>query len=404
MSAPPRTVIVGAGQCGYAVATTLRKLMPDMAITMFGEEPAVPYERPPLSKAVLTDAQAGAPFCLPAHEYEARGIAVRTGARVTAIDRDARRIVLADGATHDYDRLVLATGARPRRLDFDGAEHVQYLRTFADAERLRGRLVPGATVVCIGAGVIGLEIAASARALGVAAVVVEASGTVMGRGLPAPERDFLRGVHEAEGVRFVFGTTATTLRRQADGTFRITLSDGEEIGASAVVAGIGILRNDDLARESGLKVDRGILVDSAGATDDPAVYAAGEVAAFWHAGLGRVMRLESWYHAIDHAAVVARALAGGEAAYAPVPRYWSDQYKLNIQVVGEPSEASRVVLSGERAAHKYAAAYLGADGRVVCAVAVNDARGLRPFQKMIAERQTAPDDLLSAAVPIEPTH
>lgn len=401
-SAPQRVVIVGAGMSGYVVATSLRKLVPDMEITLVGDEPQVPYERPPLSKAVLQDGATPLPQFLGEAEYLARNITLRLGTTVTSIDRAARLVMLHDGTSLPYDRLVLATGARPLRLQMLGGEHIRYLRTFADAEALRARLVPQSTLVCIGAGVIGLEIAAAARALDVEVFVVEATQRLMGRGLPQPEQDYLRQAHEQRGVNFHLGVTVCEVQPPSEDnqTYRVCLSDGTTLHADHVVAGIGIVRNDELAREAGLAVDRGVLVDEVGRSSDPLIFAAGEVAAFRHAHSGKVSRLEAWFHALDHASVVARAIAGEVTPYAPVPRYWSDQYDLSIHVAGLPDGADRVALKGNRTSRKYTAVYLTPDDRIACAVCVNDQRNLRPMLKSIGQQELAPADLLATALPL----
>lgn len=384
--------MVGAGQSGYVAATTLRKLDPDRQITVFGDEAHPPYERPPLSKDVLLDGAAGLPAFLPGNEYAARDISLVTGVRVQRIDPAARAVILADDTAHRYDTLVLTTGSRPFTLAFEGAEHVRYLRSFDDALAIRAALDRGARLLCIGAGVIGLELAASARKRGAEVTVVEAGDTAMARSLPAPEARFLQSLHEQQGVRFRFGTTVTEIapKDTADGGPLVAqLSDGGRIEADLVVAGVGVLRNDELARESGLAVDRGILVDEFGRTSDPAIYSAGDAAAFWHPTMGRRLRLESWHHALEHASSVARGMLDGTTAYAPVPRFWTDQHGLNIQVVGEHAKAASVVVEGSREDRRYSAIYLDADERIVCAVCVNDARRIRPLLKSIATQERA---------------
>lgn len=393
-------IIVGAGQSGYVVATTLRKLQPDRRIVVLGDEDHVPYERPPLSKDVLLDERSTLPVFLPAAEYSARGIELATGVRVSAIDREGRRVVLADGSVHPYGTLVLTPGSRPLQLAIEGAAHLRYLRTFRDAVHVRQRLAPGSRLLCIGAGVIGMELAATARRRGAEVVVVEAGSSVMARCLPAPERDFLRALHEAQGIEFRFGTTVTALCRDGDGErTHARLGTGEVIEADIVVAGIGIVRNDDLARDSGLEVDRGVLVNEYGRTSDDAIYCAGDAAAFWHPRRRQRMRLESWHHALEHASSVAHAIVDGSTAYAPVPRFWTDQHDLNVHVVGDHAEAVAVFVEGERGERKYTATYLDADGRIVAAVCVNDVRRVRPLLIKIAEREKASAAIAAAALP-----
>lgn len=288
--AEPVNVVVGAGQAGAHAAMAMRDAGFDGRIVLLGEEPHAPYERPPLSKAALTETPAPAPaWVFGPERYGERGIDLRLGARVTRLDPASRTVTLADGEPVAFDKLLLATGGAPRRLSLPGHERVQYVRTLADAQAIRARLAPGAQVVCIGAGVIGLEVAASARKLGCAVTVLEAAGGALGRGMTPDMARWMVRLHERHGVALQFGVQLVAITADA-----VVLADGTRHAADVVVAGIGIVRNTALAQAAGLEVDHGIVVDEFGRTGLEGIFAAGDVAAFWHPVLGRRLRLESW--------------------------------------------------------------------------------------------------------------
>ncbi|MES2187432.1 MAG: FAD-dependent oxidoreductase [Pseudomonadota bacterium] len=382
MSAAPQAVIVGGGQAGSCAAFALRRAGFEGRIVLAGEEAHMPYERPPLSKATLTETSPKLPALFAAERYAAGAIDLRLASRVESLDLAGQQVALAGGGRLPYDLLLLATGGRARRLGVPGGEHILYLRDYGDALALRERLRPGTRLLCIGAGVIGLEIASTARALGCEVVVAEAAGGIMGRCIAPAEADWLAGLHRAAGVALRLGTGVVAIT-EAGGVHTVQLSDGSALGADLVVAGVGLVRNTALAEAAGIAVDNGILVDAFGRTDQPGVFAAGDVAAFWHPALGRPMRLESWHHAQDHGTAVGAAMAGELQAYQPVPRFWTDQQGINLQVAGAPAAAATSILRGDRAAGSFTTLHLDGDDRLVGVTTANNARDMRPAMALI---------------------
>jgi NADPH-dependent 2,4-dienoyl-CoA reductase/sulfur reductase-like enzyme len=374
------TLIVGAGQAGAHAAVAAREAGLPGRLILLGDEPHHPYERPPLSKAVLTEDEEPAPgWFYPPQRYAALEIELRCDTHVDAIDIASGRILVASGEALPFDRLLLAMGARPRRLAVPGAERVLYLRTLDDARTLRAALAPGARVVCVGAGVIGLEVAAAARQRGCAVTVLEAAPTPLGRAMAPEIALWLAERHRHEGVEILCGITIAEIAPGA-----VICADGRRIPADLVIAGIGIVRNAELAEQAGLGVDNGILVDPHGRTNAPNVFAAGDVTAFWSMGFGRHLRLESWRHAQNHGIATGRAMAGDATPYNEIPWFWTDQYGQNIQVAGLPAEAACSVWRGTPDAPGFSVFHLDAAGRLVGATGVNAARDVRIGQSLIA--------------------
>lgn len=391
-------VIIGAGQAGGNAALAMRSAGFDGRIVVVGDEGVAPYERPPLSKEHLLAADEPAPrFLVKQERYAGAGIEFMLDRPAEAIDAGARRVTLSDGSTLAYDRLLIATGGRARRLAVPGAEHVLYLRTAADARRLRHALASARRVVCIGAGVIGLEIASSASQLGKDVTVVEAGDAIMGRSLAPAEAGFLGELHRQAGVRFLLSETVEAV--EAEGR-RVRLAGGTILEADLVVAGVGIERNTGLAADAGLAVDNGILVDACGTSSDPAIFAAGDIAAFWHPEAGRRTRLESWQHAQDHGIAVGRAMAGRPDPYAPLPRFWTAQQGVEVQVVGFPVEGVKAVTRGETGQRRFTVLHQSEDDRVVAATIVNNPREIRPLLRLIRGKKPVAASRLQTA-PIE---
>ena len=369
-------VIVGAGQAGGSAAVAMRRTGFAGRILLIGDEPHRPYERPPLSKAVLSAPTLPAPaFLHAADRYGELAIELMLGTRVRELDVAACRVVLDDGRSIAFDRLLLATGGRARRLGLPGAEHVLVLRTLDDALALRTQLAAARRVVCIGAGVIGLEVAATARGLGCRVTVLEAAAAPMGRSLCPAGRALVRSLHEEHGVELRFGTTIEAIERLADGTRVVCCADGDRIVADCVVAGIGMQPNTQLAAQAGLAVDGGVHVDAHGRTSEPGVYAAGDVAAFLHPRYERRIRLESWQHAQNHAIHVARIMCGETAPYEEIPWFWTDQFDVNLQVAGFPGKAERTVI--REGAGRLTAFHLGRDGQLVGITAADNPGDMR---------------------------
>ena len=403
MSSAPTTVIVGTGQAGGWAAVTLRAEGFTGRIVVVGEESHPPYERPPLSKGVLSKDEAPETCHLrPADSYGEQSIELRLGVRATGLDRAARRVALTDGETLDYDTLLLATGSRVRRLPVPGADGpgVHYLRTIDDALAIRARLTPQARLCVVGGGYIGLEVAASARQRGCAVTILEMEDVVMKRVVPAEVGRFYDGVHREHGVDIRLGQTVT--RIEDDGAAqRVVCADGTEVAADIVVVGVGIIPNAELADAAGLDVDNGILVDELGRTSDPHVFAAGDVTNHVNPVLGRRVRLESWQNAQNQAIAVARAMCGGQTPYGEVPWFWSDQYDLNLQMVGLADRWDQVVVRGDMDSRRFVVVCL-ADGRVVTGNGVNSARDVRYVRRMIEKNSAVdPAALADPEVPLK---
>ncbi|WP_199258020.1 NAD(P)/FAD-dependent oxidoreductase [Paracoccus binzhouensis] len=332
-----RIVIIGSGQGGQQAAASLRQEGFSGEILMLGEEPGLPYQRPPLSKAYMANGDAGALLLKPAAFYERSAIMLRDGVRVTAIDRAARAVLTGDGARHAYDHLILATGARNARPPIPGldAPGVVGLRSLADAERIRRRLAATRQAVVVGGGFIGLEFAAMARAAGVGVTVVEATPRLMARAVSPEMAAHFLDLHRAMGTELLLGVQAAGVLTGAAGhAAGVALADGREVAGDLVLMATGVRPNAELAEAAGLACANGILVDATLATADPAISALGDVAAF-PGPLGAPLRLESVQAAVDHARHVARRLVHGDGRpYAAVPWFWSDQGKAKLQIAG----------------------------------------------------------------------
>ena len=376
-------VIVGAGMAGGWAAVTLRQSGYGGRILLLGEEPDRPYDRPPLSKAVLTAAEEPAPvYFHTAERYAELDITFRPNALVEGIEPAAGRVRLAGGATEAYDKLLLTTGGRARGLPIPGGEHALLMRTLADARRTRAALVTAKQVVCIGAGVIGLEVASSARQRGAGVVVLEAAPRAMGRALSVEGADYMAHLHRHAGIDVHFNQAVVGIEKRGE-RFHVLLSDGRTVDGDVVLAGIGIIRNTELASDADIKVDGGIVVDELCRTSAENIYAAGDVTAFPHPLFGRVLRLEIWRHAQNHAIAAAKAMLGGTEAYDDMPWFWTDQLGVNLQVGGLPADAAKTVV---RSGKDFAAAHLDADGVMIGVTAANNPREVRAGMALIKAR------------------
>jgi 3-phenylpropionate/trans-cinnamate dioxygenase ferredoxin reductase subunit len=381
----PRFVIIGAGEAGTRAALALRDRDAG-PVTLLGAEPHPPYERPPLSKPT------GDGVTIRAIAPSLEGIDARFGVRAVAIDRDARTVRLDDGSDVSYDRLLLATGARPRTLPADPDGHALALRTRADAEAIFGRARAGGEAVVIGAGLIGLELAAEFRKRGMAVTVLEAAPRALGRVLPAAVADVLVARHRAEGVdiRLAAGVAAVT----ADG---VTLADGTALAADLVVVAIGVVPETALAEAAGLPVGNGIHVDAGFRTTDPAIFAAGDCASIDHPAYGR-FRFETWRNACDQGALAARAMAGEDVAFAVHPWFWTDQYDLGVQMVGM-HDPGRTLVRRDLAGGGFVLFELDADGALRAASGIGQgqaaARDIR-LAEMLIEKGVRPQPAVLA--------
>lgn len=388
-------VIVGAGEAGARAAGALREQGYGGSVTLVGDEAHGPYERPPLSKAIMTaESVEVPPFILDEAKLAAQSITHVARARAARIDTTGHVVRLDDGRTLPYAKLLIATGAGPRKLPTPGAtaDNVLYLRTFADALTMRHRLRPGSRLAVIGGGFIGLEIAASAIARGCAVTLIEMAPRILMRGVPKEVADRVMARHEAAGVVFCLGVGIDRIERRAEGE-AILLADGDEVECDAIIAGIGAVPETALAEASGLAVENGVRADAHLRTSDPDVFAAGDCCSFPHPlYAGRRLRLEAWRNAQDQGNVAARNMLGGVEVFAAVPWFWSDQYDQTLQVAGLADEGRTIVERDLGAGRLFF--HLADDGRLVGVSGIGPnsiiARDIRLGEMLIA-KQVRPD-------------
>lgn len=400
-------VIVGAGHVGGRAAQALREFGWRGEIFLIGKEAHLPYERPPLSKGLLTGERNWASRALrPREAYESERI-THIVELAESIDASAREVVLAGGRRLGYQALLLATGGHLRRLAIPGAglPGVLGLRTLDDAAALAPRLSAGAKIVVVGGGFIGLEVAASARRRGCEVSVVEGADRLLGRAVPETIAGEALALHQARGVDLRLQTVPTEILALADGRLGVALSDGDELKATTVVVGIGIDPATELARAAGLSVNRGIAVNAKLAASVPDIFAAGDVAEFPSALSEQAIRQESWHNAETQARTAARNMLGGQERHVALPWLWSDQYDHVLQVAGEPALASHSVarrLGGNAQIHFH----LDALGRLVGASGFGETGAMaREFKlaRMLVERHLRPraEELSDATVPLK---
>lgn len=392
-------VIVGAGECGARAAFALREKGFDGTITLIGNEDHLPYERPPLSKEALV-AGDGPKLVADAERYAAAGIAVLCGRPVIEIDRTARRVLLGDGTAVPYDKLLLATGARPRSLPGTVCGgRIAALRSHDDAARIRAYLVEGSHIAILGGGFIGLELAASARKLGASVTLIEGLPRILSRGVPAEIAAIVASRHAEEGVEVLCAAKVAGIEERP-GEVRLTLEDGRVVAASLLVVGIGAVPNTELAEMAGLAVDNGIAVDGLLRTSDPDILAAGDCTSYPLPLYGdRCVRLESWRNAQEQGQLAAANMLGGGEAHSAVPWFWSDQYDMTLQIAGLADDAATTVRRdlGEGA---FILFHLDAAGRLIAASGIGKgnavARDIRLAEMLIAARRH-PDPVALAA-------
>lgn len=396
-------IIVGAGQAGAWAAVAMRQAGFTGRILLIGEEQWRPYERPPLSKAMLTeDPEPPVLYFHPEQRYAELRIELLLGTAVGAVDPDAHRVELSDGRAFEYDKLLLTVGGQARRLPIHGGDHALYLRDLKDAQAIRARLAGAPRVLCIGAGVIGLEIASSARARGCEVTVLEALPRAMGRAVSPEGAAFIEGLHRDAGVALHFEVIVDRLDQAADGGIAVTCRDGRRFEAEVVVAGVGMQRNLALAEAAGLALEGGIVVDELGRTSAPDIFAAGDVTAFFHPSFGRRLRLESWRHAQNHGTAVGKAMCGDTTPYDDVPWFWTDQHGVNLQVAGLPADAARTVVRQGGAPRSFVAVHLAEDGSVIGVTAAGNPREIRAGQALIKSRKSVDaEKLADASVPLQ---
>ncbi|MDO5648549.1 NAD(P)/FAD-dependent oxidoreductase [Paracoccus sp. (in: a-proteobacteria)] len=390
-----RIVIIGAGQAAASMAARLRAQGHDGPLTVIGNEPAAPYQRPPLSKAYLLGQMGLDRLTLRAPEWWGdQGIDLRTGESARSID-PVRRVVTTDRGVVEYDALALTTGATPRRLpaamggDLPGT---YVIRSLANVDALAPEMQPGRNLIVIGGGYIGLEAAAVARKLGLTVTLIEAAPRILGRVAATETADMIRALHQAHGVTIMENTGITRIMGD-DRATGVALTDGRELPADFIVMGIGVLPETDLAQTAGLALDNGIATDEYGRTSDPAIWAAGDCASTPHQGAQ--LRLESVGGAIDAAECVADNMLGKTRAYTPKPWFWSDQFDAKLQIAGLNTGYDGVITRGGDG-HSGSVWYFRA-GQLIAVDALNDARAYMIGKRLIESGRNADPALIRTA-------
>ncbi len=396
-----KIVVIGAGQAGLQAVLTLRAEGFAGTVTLIGDEPYPPYQRPPLSKAYLLGKMARERlFLKPDAFYAAGACDPILGATVTAIDRAAKTVRLSDGRGVPYDKLLIATGTRARTLACSGAElsGIHTLRSIADVDVLKPLMQAGTRAVIVGGGYIGLEVAAVAVTHGLNVTLIEALDRIMARAASKTVSDFFEAEHRKAGVDVMLAAGVEAF--EGDGRLQAVRAGGRTIPADFALVGIGAVPNIEIARAAGLKCENGIVVDEFGITSDPAVYAAGDCT--WHrGGDGEWRRLESVQNAIDQAKHAALAMLGKPTPYREVPWFWSDQYDLKLQIAGIARPDDKAVVRGDPASRKFAVFYLR-DGVLTAAETVNMPGDHLMARKLIAAGAHIPaESLADAAVPLK---
>jgi 3-phenylpropionate/trans-cinnamate dioxygenase ferredoxin reductase component len=401
-----RVVIVGGGQAAVQAIDTLRRKGFSGELVLIGDEPWLPYQRPPLSKKYLAGALERERLLLrPQHFYESHSVEARLGRRVEEISRREQRLRLDDGSGVAYDALLIATGSRPRPLAAPGAdlEGVYFLRTIADVERIRVELIAGKRLVIVGGGYIGLEVAATAREAGLEVTVLEMADRVMNRVVCPEISAFYQAEHARHGVRILCNSKVRALAAapRSRRVRAVVTGDGEEHAADVVIVGCGVLPADELAVAAGLACENGIVVDDRCRTSDPVIYAAGDCTSHPSLHYGRRLRLESVDNAFEQGASAALNLIGLDTVHHKVPWFWSDQYDLKMIIVGIGQGYDTVVMRGDPASHAFSACYLRG-GELIAIDTVNHAKDQMAARKLIAARaRPNPDKLADPSVPLK---
>jgi 3-phenylpropionate/trans-cinnamate dioxygenase ferredoxin reductase component len=398
---PDTHVIVGAAVAGAKASEALREEGFEGRIVLIGQEPELPYERPPLSKDYLRgESPREKARVLPDDYYSAHDIDLRTATTVERVDTPASEVLLTTGERVRYDRLLLATGAEPRRLSLPGSEldGIHYLRDLADADRLAARLNEGGRVVVIGGGWIGAEVAASARQKGLEVTIVEQSDVPLERVLGREVGEVYAQVHRDQGVELVTGAALESFEGSGR-VERVRLADGHAIESDFVVVGVGVSPRTELAEEAGIAIDNGIVTDERLATSAPGVFAAGDVANAFHPFYGRHLRVEHWANALNQPATAARAMLAKPTSYERLPYFFSDQYDVGMEYSGYATDWDEVVFRGNPASREFIAFWLR-EGRVLAGMNVNVWDVTGPIQALV--RSEAPTDRARLSDPGQP--
>jgi 3-phenylpropionate/trans-cinnamate dioxygenase ferredoxin reductase subunit len=388
-------VIIGGGMAGSRAIIGLREHGWQGDITLISEEAHLPYDRPPLSKAaILGDAEPTPTLLMDDSiigSLKARFIGSNAA---VGIDRAAKTVQLHDGTKVHYEKLLLATGAKPRPLPVPGGERAILLRDFEDSVRLRQEFRPGRRIAIIGGGFIGLELAAAARKKGCTVVLIEALPRILTRGVPLEVAEVVHKRHVEAGVTMLTGTGVASIDESG-----VTLTDGRKIEADVVIAGIGAIPEVTLAKQAGLAIENGIACDAGMRTSDPNIFAAGDCCSFPHQGYGgKRIRLEAWRNAQDNAAIATRNMLGGEAKHAAIPWFWSDQYDLSLQIAGMPGDGASTVKRQVNPT-SFVIFHLDANGRLVGASGVGIgnamARDIKMAEMLMAKGINPPAEILA---------
>ena len=392
-------LIVGASLAGAKAAETLRQEGFDGPIVLLGEEAERPYERPPLSKGyLLGSAERETIYVHPQQWYAEHDVDLRLGVTVASIDPAAHEVTLADGGRVGYAKLLLTTGSSPRRLSVPGADldGVLYLRSVADSERIKAAFGGASRVAVIGAGWIGLETAAAARAAGAEVTVLEMAELPLLRVLGRQAAQVFAGLHREHGAELRFGVQTTEIAGRDGKVAGVRLADGGYVEADAVVVGVGITPNSQLAATAGLKVDNGIVVDAQLRSANPDIYAAGDVANAFHPFFGKLVRVEHWANALNQPQVAAKAMLGQDVSYDRLPYFFTDQYDLGMEYTGyvEPGGYDDVVFRGDVAGREFIAFWLSG-GRVLAGMNVNVWDVTDPIQALVRAAKPVDKNALS---------
>ncbi len=384
MAASDTIVIVGASMAGGRAAETLRQEGFDGRVILIGAEPERPYERPPLSKDVVRgEAPEDKVYLRPVEYYAEQSIELRLGTAAQSLVPADRSVVLSNGERVRYDRLLIATGARVRRLNVPGSDlpGVHYLRTIRDARAIRDAARSARRVVVIGAGFIGAEVAASCRVMGLEVTVLEVLPVPLQRVLGDTIGSLYAQIHREQGIDLRLGVGISEFR--GTGLLEeVVTSSGQRIACDLAVVGVGVQPEVDWLVGSGIELQNGVVVDEFCASSLPDVYAAGDVANWWHPALGERLRVEHWENAQNQGIAAAKSMLGKGEPYAPVPYFWSDQYDLTLQYVGHASGQDEVVFRGDRDPRKLLAFYLR-DGRLRAAIGVNRFKDITAARRLI---------------------
>jgi 3-phenylpropionate/trans-cinnamate dioxygenase ferredoxin reductase subunit len=380
-------VIAGAGHAAGQAAASLRQKKFTGRIIMVGDEAYVPYQRPPLSKKYLAgEMETKRLYFKPENFYPDHDIELRLSTRVESLDPTAKTVQLDNGEKLDYSKLLLTTGSRVRKLSIPGSElpGIHYLRNIDDVLRIQKDFNAGTRLVIVGAGYIGLEVAAIAVKRGIDVTVLETENRAMNR-VVAPEiSEFFQDLHREAGVKIEFGSMVKEF--SGDGNVQqLVCADGYSVPADMCIVGIGILPNSELAEAAGLSCNNGIVVDEFARTSDPDIYAAGDCTFHPNSLLGINLRLESVHNALEQAKTAAAAMCGELTPYAQIPWFWSDQYDVKLQIVGLSKGYDQLVIRGDKAAHSFAAFYMQ-NGQLLAVDAINSPREFMLAKKLVAAK------------------